>query len=56
MTRLITDECLVCGVCMDECEQAAITAVDDTYSVDPGKCDDCGSCEEVCPNDAVVEA
>ncbi|MHB0915057.1 MAG: DUF362 domain-containing protein [Thermoleophilia bacterium] len=56
MARVITDECLVCGVCMDECAAGAISADGDGYLIDPASCDDCGSCEEICPNDAVTEA
>lgn len=53
MPHSITDECLVCGVCADECPNEAIAETGDAYAIDPEACDDCGECAEVCPNDAV---
>ncbi|RJQ44240.1 MAG: 4Fe-4S dicluster domain-containing protein [Gaiellales bacterium] len=53
MPHRISDECLVCGVCADECHSHAITGSDDAFAIDPDSCDDCGECAEVCPNDAI---
>lgn len=55
MARNITDDCLACGICMDECADDAISEGDPIYVIDPEKCTDCGSCQEVCPNDAIIE-
>lgn len=55
MARKITDDCLACGICMDECADDAISEGDPIYVIDPEKCTDCGSCQEVCPNDAIIE-
>jgi ferredoxin len=56
MPRKITDDCLACGICMDECQDDAISEGDPIYVIDPEKCTDCGSCQDVCPNDAIIEA
>ena len=55
MPRKITDDCMACGICMDECQDDAISEGDPIYVIDPEKCTDCGSCQDVCPNDAIVE-
>ena len=51
----ITDECLACGVCMDECPVEAISEGEDIFIINTSECTDCGSCSEVCPNEAIVE-
>jgi ferredoxin len=53
MAFKISDECLVCGVCMDECPVEAISEGEDIFVIAADECTDCGSCSEVCPNDAV---
>ncbi|CEP69012.1 4Fe-4S ferredoxin-type, iron-sulphur binding domain [Moorella glycerini] len=55
MPHRITEECLSCGVCADECPQGAISEGEDTYVIDPELCTDCGTCREACPNEAIVE-
>ncbi len=50
----ITDECLACGVCMDECPVEAISEGEEIFVIDPNECTDCGSCSEVCPNEAII--
>jgi len=56
MAHKITEECINCGACIDECPEDAITEGDEISTIDPDKCTDCGSCVEVCPVDAIVEA
>jgi ferredoxin len=51
----ITEECLACGVCMDECPVEAISEGDNIFIIDSNECTECGSCTEVCPNDAIIE-
>jgi ferredoxin len=46
----------MCGACIDECPEEAISEGDEIYVIDAGKCTDCGSCVEVCPTDAIIEA
>lgn len=54
MAYKITDECLACGACVDECPNEAITEDDPIYVIDPEKCDDCATCVESCPSEAIV--
>lgn len=55
MAYKITDECIACGSCADECPNDAIISGDDKYSINADECLDCGSCADACPNDAIVE-
>lgn len=59
MATVITEECIVCGACLDECPNEAISEGDEIYTVDPEKCDECKdrdekACAAVCPVDACV--
>ena len=56
MAHRITEDCLACGACIDECPNEAIAEGDDIYEIDAEKCDDCATCVESCPNDAIVPA
>lgn len=55
MAHIITDECLGCGTCIDECPTAAITESNDVYSINADLCTDCGTCKDNCPADAIEE-
>ena len=54
MAYVISDECIACGTCKDECPMGAISE-GDIYSIDPEQCIDCGVCEANCPVEAIVE-
>ena len=56
MPHRITDECLACAACIDECPEEAISEGDPCYVIDPELCTDCGTCVDSCPNDAIVAA
>ncbi|MFO7891137.1 MAG: 4Fe-4S binding protein [bacterium] len=56
MAHKITEECIMCGACIDECPEEAISEGDEIFVIDAEKCTDCGSCVEVCPTDAIIEA
>jgi ferredoxin len=53
MAYVITDECIGCGSCEDECPVAAISEGEDKYVINPETCTDCGACAEVCPVEAI---
>jgi len=55
MAYKITEDCVSCGTCADECPVEAISEGEDRYVIDAKKCTDCGSCAEVCPTEAIVE-
>ena len=52
MAYKISDECIACGTCIDECPVDAI-AEGDIYTIDAELCTDCGSCAEVCPVECI---
>jgi ferredoxin len=51
---VITEECVACGTCVDECPVEAIQE-GEPYVINAEKCTECGSCAEVCPVEAIVE-
>ena len=59
MALLITDECINCDVCELECPNDAISAGEEIYVIDPGKCTECvghfdePQCQKVCPVDCI---
>ncbi|MGM0518986.1 MAG: YfhL family 4Fe-4S dicluster ferredoxin [Campylobacterota bacterium] len=60
MSLKITDECIACDACRDECPNYAIEEGDPIYIIDPDRCTECvgyfeePSCIEVCPVDCIV--
>jgi MinD superfamily P-loop ATPase len=50
--RIDTDDCLLCGSCVDHCRAGAIR-IEDRPMVDPLACEGCGVCALVCVADAV---
>lgn len=55
MAFIITEDCVACGTCADECEADAIIEGEEIYVIDEEKCTECGTCIEVCPTEAIVE-
>jgi ferredoxin len=53
MAYVINDDCISCGVCVDECPTDAIKEEDDKYIIDEDACVDCAACVAVCPVDAI---
>ena len=54
MAYKITDKCIACGSCIDECPVGAIHE-GDIYSINEDDCLSCGACASVCPQDAIEE-
>ena len=56
MAYKISDDCVMCGACVDECPVNAISEGDTQYQIDPDVCVECGACAEVCPVGAPAQA
>lgn len=60
MSLIITDECIACDACREECPNEAIEEGDPIYIIDPDRCTECvghyeePSCVEVCPVDCII--
>ena len=55
MAYFITDECAMCGDCVDECPVSCISEGEDSYVIDQDACISCGACVDSCPTGAIVE-
>mgnify|MGYP002508897684 CR=1 FL=1 len=44
MAYKISDDCISCGACAENCPTEAIYEADGKYEIDADKCIDCGSC------------
>ncbi len=53
MAYVITDECIMCGSCVEVCPVDAISEGDPAYIIDPDTCTDCGACADECPTEAI---
>ena len=49
------DECISCGVCVDDCPQGVLEIQDVATVVDEDSCIACGICQESCPAGAITE-
>ena len=55
MAHVITDECISCGVCVDECAVEAISEGEDKYVIDKEKCTDSGYSAELSTTEDIYE-
>ena len=56
MAYIISDDCISCGACAEECPVSAISEGDGKYVVNADECIDCGACEAACPVGAIKAA
>ena len=56
MAYVISDECIACGACAEECPVNAISEGDGKYVIDADTCISCGACAGTCPVGAPAEA
>ncbi|MBW1973323.1 MAG: 4Fe-4S ferredoxin [Deltaproteobacteria bacterium] len=54
MPYFITDNCVACGTCAEECPADAIEE-GEIYRINQELCSQCGICYEVCPVEAIEE-
>lgn len=52
MAYKISDDCIACGACADECPVGCIKEGDGKYEIDADECIECGACAGACPVDA----
>ena len=55
MAYNITDACVKCGSCADQCPVEAISEGEDKYVIDADVCVSCGACADNCPTEAIEE-
>jgi ferredoxin len=51
----ITEECIKCGICVDECPTEAIFKGEEIYLIDKNMCSDCAACADACPSEAITK-
>ena len=56
MAYVISDECVACGACSEECPVSAISEGDGKYEINPEVCIECGACADTCPVGAPAQA
>ena len=55
MTYKISDKCISCGACAENCPVSCIRQGEDKYIINPEECIGCGTCAGVCPVGAPEE-
>ena len=52
MAYKITDKCISCGACAQQCPVGCIEQGDERYVIDPNQCSECKTCAGDCPVEA----
>jgi len=47
------EDCIGCGICVEECPVDVISMEDEKAKIDMDNCIRCGICHDVCPQDAI---
>ena len=47
------EDCIGCGICIENCRVDAISMENDTACINMDMCIRCGTCHDVCPQNAV---
>ncbi len=61
MALLITDECINCDLCVEECPNEAISMGEEIFEINADKCTECvghydePSCIPVCPVECIIQ-
>jgi len=55
MAYVISDDCISCGACADQCPTSCIEMGDDHYVINADECASCGACADACPVSAISE-
>jgi len=61
MATRITEDCINCGACEDECPNSAISMGEDVFVIDPNLCTECVGfsdeqmCAAACPPEVCVQ-
>ena len=55
MAYNITDACVKCGSCADQCPVEAISEGEEKFVIDADVCVSCGACADQCPVEAIEE-
>ena len=55
MAYIITDACVACGSCAEQCPVEAISEGEGKFVIDPHVCVSCGASAGQCPTEAIEE-
>jgi ferredoxin len=54
MPYLVTDDCILCGVCVAGCPSGAIEEGETKSRINVDICLECGTCAQNCPSGAII--